>query len=248
MFRFPHLFGRPLVAAAVSSVVTAVAVGGVAVAAGSSDTTVIQACVNNGNGVVRVVDRPAACTTNETPLTWNQVGPTGPAGPAGPIGPAGPAGEGGAGAREARILINPSQGFNVPSSWWGQPTCTGAWFTLGNWCGSDNQVTVNGQESVWYADLDASRFPVGASYTLTAKVFVNNGQDICTRLVDADTGAAVEGSTDCFTSTNSPTGAGWGATSATFTLPAGAHTYAVQYQSPNSTNAGLNRAELLVTW
>jgi collagen triple helix repeat protein len=286
--RFPSSLGRPLFAAAVSSVVTAVAVGGVAVAAGSSDQAVIHACVHKSNGNVRVVNDAVACSSNETALNWNQdgpagpqgspgpqgsagsagaqgpagpqgsagsagaqgpAGPAGPDGPAGPAGPAGPDGQDGVGAREARILINPGQSFNVPYSWGGSPTCTGAWFTLGNYCGWDTgQVTPNGQESVWYTELDSAQYPPSASSTLSAKVFVNNGQDICTRLIDADSGAVVEGSSDCFTSTGSPTGAGWGTTTSTFNLPAGAHTYAVQYQSPNSSNAGLMRAELRLSW
>jgi len=283
VFRFPRSLGRPFAAAAVSSVVTAVAVGGVAVAAGSSNQKVIQACVNKGNGTVRVVADAAACTSNESALTWNQEGPSGtpgaqgPAGPAGtagaegpaglagpqgpagqdgaigpagPQGPAGPAGQDAAAAREARILINPSQGFQAGYSWGGQPYCAGQWYTLGNSCRwwDIGHVAPSGTEPAYYTQLDNARYPAGAAYTLTVHVYVNNGEDICTRLIDADSHAVIEGSTDCFTSTNAPNGAGWGTTSASFELPTGNHTYALQYQTPNSTNAGLTKAELRITW
>ena len=286
MFRLPRSVGRPLVAAALSSAVTAVAVGGVAVAAGSSSATVIQACVNKGSGAVRVVADAAACTAKETSLSWNQEGPAGVAGaqgpagprgpegvagdpgpagsagedgasgPAGPEGPPGPAGKDAVAAREARILINPSQSFNVFAGWMGVPHCLGEWYTLGNNCRYEDLngsglayfVAPSGNESAYYTDLDISRYPVGAAYTLTVRGYANRGEDICTRLIDADSGAVIDDSTDCFTNTGNANGPGWGTTTATPKLPAGAHTYALQYQSPNSSNAGLAKAELRITW
>ena len=59
--------------------------------------TVIQACRHTVTGRLRAVAAPAACRSSETPISWNQQGPTGPAGPAGPAGPPGPKGDPGAG-------------------------------------------------------------------------------------------------------------------------------------------------------
>src|SRR5262245_2236244 len=49
----------------------------------------LKACVNGGNGGLRLVGGPNACHNNETFGTWNGLGPAGPPGPAGPEGPAG---------------------------------------------------------------------------------------------------------------------------------------------------------------
>lgn len=54
--------------------------------------TVLEACVNNGNGGLRLVSAATVCHANETRIQWNVTGPAGPAGPAGPSGPSGPAG------------------------------------------------------------------------------------------------------------------------------------------------------------
>ena len=48
------------------------------VAGRAVDTGVIQACKNRGNGGLRVVaDNQADCHANETPISWNGVGPPG---------------------------------------------------------------------------------------------------------------------------------------------------------------------------
>jgi hypothetical protein len=57
---------------------------------------VLEACINKGNGLMRLVAADAVCHTTETRVLWNSEGPAGPAGPAGPQGPAGPAGPAGA--------------------------------------------------------------------------------------------------------------------------------------------------------
>jgi hypothetical protein len=54
---------------------------------------VIEACVNKGNGAVRLVAPDVLCHAAETRVQWNVAGPAGPAGPQGPAGPAGPQGE-----------------------------------------------------------------------------------------------------------------------------------------------------------
>ena len=56
----------------------------------------LDACINPGNGMMRLVDSSAACHANEKFVEWNITGPQGPAGPQGPQGPAGPQGPPGA--------------------------------------------------------------------------------------------------------------------------------------------------------
>ena len=68
----PSLFG--LAALACLSAATAVPVR-----AG----TVINACVSNQNGAMRVVASAANCKPSETAIAWNVVGPQGPPGPPG---------------------------------------------------------------------------------------------------------------------------------------------------------------------
>ncbi len=58
----------------------------------AADPPPLEACVNSGNGNLRLVDASTACHANETRVTWNVAGSPGPAGPAGPAGPPGPAG------------------------------------------------------------------------------------------------------------------------------------------------------------
>src|SRR5262245_47727842 len=64
----------------------------------NNDPNVIHACVNNSNGVDRIVGVNGTCLVSEHPVHWAIVGPAGtpgaqgPAGPQGPTGPAGPAG------------------------------------------------------------------------------------------------------------------------------------------------------------
>ena len=66
------------------------------VTASAPPAAVLEACVNPGNGNMRLVAPSAACHNNETRVSWNVEGPVGPAGPAGPAGPQGPAGADGA--------------------------------------------------------------------------------------------------------------------------------------------------------
>jgi hypothetical protein len=63
----------------------------IAMRAASSPTT-LEACVNPGNGMMRLVDSSAACHSNETRVTWNSEGPPGPQGDPGPKGDPGPPG------------------------------------------------------------------------------------------------------------------------------------------------------------
>jgi hypothetical protein len=61
----------------------------------ATDPTVLEACVNPGNGGMRLVGASTTCHSNETRVQWNVTGPAGPAGPAGPQGPIGPQGPAG---------------------------------------------------------------------------------------------------------------------------------------------------------
>ncbi|HEU4934387.1 MAG TPA: hypothetical protein VFT48_20035 [Pyrinomonadaceae bacterium] len=58
----------------------------------AADSTVIEACVNPGNGNLRLVDSGEACHNTETRVEWNVTGPPGPPGPQGSPGPQGPPG------------------------------------------------------------------------------------------------------------------------------------------------------------
>ena len=72
----------------------------IALRAASSSNT-LEACVNPGNGNMRLVDSSTQCHSRETRISWNIEGPVGPIGPTGltgptgatgPLGPAGPIG------------------------------------------------------------------------------------------------------------------------------------------------------------
>lgn len=87
--RFPSN-GRIRLAVLVA-VVIGVAAGGVAYATIPSGSGVINGCYKTLSGSLRVIDTDAGgtCSASETPLNWNQQGPTGPTGPQGPQGPRG---------------------------------------------------------------------------------------------------------------------------------------------------------------
>jgi hypothetical protein len=52
----------------------------------ASPSAVLDACINPGNGMMRLVDASTACHNNETRVEWNVEGPQGPQGPQGPAG------------------------------------------------------------------------------------------------------------------------------------------------------------------
>lgn len=58
----------------------------------TTNAAVFEACINPGNGGMRLVSSSTACHNNETRISWNEEGPPGPVGPVGPAGPIGPAG------------------------------------------------------------------------------------------------------------------------------------------------------------
>jgi hypothetical protein len=78
----------------------ALVAGGIGIgyaAAADDGVAVIHGCVSKGllglgQGQLRVLSAGGKCTTNETPLSWNQQGQPGPQGPAGPQGSTGPQG------------------------------------------------------------------------------------------------------------------------------------------------------------
>jgi hypothetical protein len=82
----------------------------------ASTSTVLEACINPGNGGMRLVDASTACHNNETRVQWNAEGPTGPAGPAGPTGPAGPAGPAGSGGPPFVWVCTPGAFYNAGNS------------------------------------------------------------------------------------------------------------------------------------
>lgn len=57
---------------------------------------VLEACINPGNGGMRLVNSSQACHNNETRISWNVTGPPGPVGPTGPTGATGATGAAGA--------------------------------------------------------------------------------------------------------------------------------------------------------
>jgi type VI secretion system secreted protein Hcp len=89
---------RILIGAAFVAVLAAAGTTYALAASGASTTQTINACVNH-QGDMRLVAVAGACLDNETPLSWNTVGPAGAQGAqgvqgaSGQPGPAGPQGE-----------------------------------------------------------------------------------------------------------------------------------------------------------
>jgi type VI secretion system secreted protein Hcp len=89
---------RILIGAAFVAVLAAAGTTYALAASGASTTQTINACVNH-QGDMRLVAVAGACRDNETPLSWNTVGPAGAQGAqgvqgaSGQPGPAGPQGE-----------------------------------------------------------------------------------------------------------------------------------------------------------
>lgn len=55
----------------------------------ASSSSVLEACVNPGNGGLRLIDASTPCHENEDRVQWNVEGPAGPPGPQGDPGPTG---------------------------------------------------------------------------------------------------------------------------------------------------------------
>ena len=91
----------------------------------------LEACVNPGNGMMRLVDSSTPCRNNESRVSWNITGPTGPTGPTGATGATGPAGPAG-----------PSSG-GAPFVW----VCSPAKFTNAGGNGPAELYVFNGSAS-----------------------------------------------------------------------------------------------------
>jgi hypothetical protein len=113
---------------------------------------VLEACVNPGNGNMRLVAASTACHSNETRVSWNVEGPEGPAGPAGPTGPTGPAGQDGEDGEDATAAGGP------PYVW----ACTPGNLDYGN-TGSAEVSIFNGS---------------GATATLSTHFLAKNGANV----------------------------------------------------------------------
>jgi hypothetical protein len=95
---------KPVLFTGLLTIGLAAALAGTLASAQGNDQGAIHSCVRiNGDGGqradnessdpnIRIVGAGTNCKRNETPLAWNQQGPTGPAGSPGPQGPAGPQG------------------------------------------------------------------------------------------------------------------------------------------------------------
>ena len=94
----------------------------------ASTPGVLEACINPGNGGMRLVDSTQACHNNETRVQWNIMGPAGPPGPTGSPGPTGPPG--------------PSSG-GPPFVW----ICTPANYPLGGGSPRSDLYVFNGSSS-----------------------------------------------------------------------------------------------------
>ena len=70
-----------------TGVILAVLVATTIQSSAQTEVEVINGCVNNKTGVLRISDK---CTKSETPISWNQTGPKGDTGETGPTGPPGP--------------------------------------------------------------------------------------------------------------------------------------------------------------
>jgi hypothetical protein len=94
---------------------------------------VITGCYNKSGGTLRVIDSSVTnCGSNETKITWNQVGPQGPIGLQGPAGPQGPQGvQGPAGATGPQGPQGPA-GPHGPAGPAGVPGTSAATFAFNN--------------------------------------------------------------------------------------------------------------------
>jgi hypothetical protein len=82
----------------------------------ANTSSVLEACINPGNGGMRLVDASTTCHDNETRVQWNVEGPAGPPGPAGPTGPAGPPGPSGSGGPPFVWVCTPGAFYNAGNS------------------------------------------------------------------------------------------------------------------------------------
>lgn len=119
---------------------------------------VLEACINGGNGGMRLVDSGQACHNNETRVSWSITGPPGPIGPAGPTGPTGATGANGA------------TGAAGPTGATGAPGAPGATGPAGP-AGPPGPAAGSGPPFVWICT--PAHFPNAGS--ATGNIYVFNG-------------------------------------------------------------------------
>ena len=128
--------------------------------------TVLEACVNPGNGGLRLIAPAEPCHKNESRVSWNVEGPVGPAGPVGPTGPTGPQGPAGEDGEDGADGAPGADGVSAggpPYVW----VCTPGNLDFGN----------NGQAEV-------SIFNGGASTaTLATNFLAKNGANVSGGLI-----------------------------------------------------------------
>ena len=111
----------------------------IAMRAASSPGT-LEACINPGNGMMRLVDSSTPCHNNESRVSWGITGPIGPAGATGPVGPTGSTGS--IGPAGPAGPPGPSSG-GAPFVW----VCTPAKFTGAGSNGPAELYVFNGSAS-----------------------------------------------------------------------------------------------------
>lgn len=136
-------------------------------------SSVIEACVNPGNGSLRLVGPGTPCHHNEARVSWNikgpvgpagpkgptgSVGPVGPTGPTGPVGPQGPAGEDGADGADGAPGADGASAGGPPFVW----VCTPGNLDFGN--------NTNAEVSIFNGS--------GATATLSTHFLAKNGTNV----------------------------------------------------------------------
>jgi hypothetical protein len=123
--------------------------GGLALSARDA-SSVISACVQIGNGSLRLLSPGDSCKKGESLVQWNSQGPQGPMGPTGPQGQPGPMGPMGPTGSSAPTGGTTASGYRIVDS-------TGT--TVGDWQ-SPNYIslTVSGQIVFTALDLEGQSF------------------------------------------------------------------------------------------
>ncbi len=80
---------RLVTVGALAALATALVVAGVALSAGSSQSSTITACVKKSSGAARIVSSGTKCRSNERRVSWKRIGPAGKQGLAGAQGASG---------------------------------------------------------------------------------------------------------------------------------------------------------------
>jgi hypothetical protein len=128
MHRFRVRFSPSLI---VSVIAVVVAVGGVALAAGSTSTKVIHSCKNKQTGALRIATK---CSKHErSVISWNKAGQVGPQGIQGQTGPAGPGAKTIGGTVNSDGTVRNGSGFTTSRTGAGTYTIS---FSAGTWTAS----------------------------------------------------------------------------------------------------------------